>query len=90
MPADSGNSGLAHMSRTIPRMTAIRMPSETFKNGSCSRPRSSESIAVAVAHARRIARIRLPVIAAIGATKRTAAIVTFGHASPKADSRMVK
>ena len=90
MPIDSHNSGLALMSRTIPRMTAIRMPSETFKNGSCSRLSSSELIAVAVAHVRRIARIRLAVTAAMGTIRRSAAIVTFGHASPEADIRMVK
>ena len=78
MPTDSDNCGLAPMSRTIPRMTAIRMPSEIFRTGSCSRSRSSDLIAVAVAHIRPIARIRLPVIAAMGVTNKSAAMVTFG------------
>jgi hypothetical protein len=33
MPIDSHNSGLADMSTPMPRNTAIRMPSEIFKNG---------------------------------------------------------
>jgi hypothetical protein len=77
------------MSRIIPSMTANRMPSDTFRTGSCRRTRISELIAVPAAHLWRIARIRLPVIAAMGATTRSAAIVTFGHAAPKADIRRV-
>jgi hypothetical protein len=72
MPIDSHNSGLADMSRTMPRNTAIRMPSEILKNGSCSRLSNSELIAFASPQARRIARMHLPVSAPSGAISRRA------------------
>jgi hypothetical protein len=70
MPMDSHNSGLADMTRTIPRNTAIRMPREIFKNGSRSRLKSLESIALASAQARRTARMCRPVSAPSAAIKQ--------------------
>ena len=90
MVIDSHNSGLEVMSRTMPRKTAIRMPSETFKNGSCNLLRNSELIAWSSAQVRRIARMRLPVMAPSGTIRRRAPTVTLGHANPKADIRMAK
>jgi hypothetical protein len=47
-------------------------------------------IALSSAHVRRIARMRLPVMAPNGAIRRRDPIVTLGHANPKADIRMAK
>lgn len=91
MPIDSNNSGLAAISRTMPKKMAMQTPSEICKNGSCSYGLSSSDLtAFRSAHPRRMAPMRLPVRAPSGAISRRAPIVTFGQAVAKADIRTAR
>ena len=90
MPIETHKSGFADMSRSMPKKRAIRMLSETFRNGSCNRLVSSELIAFVSTEVRRSARKRQPVSAPNGAMSSRAPTATFGHANSKADIRTVR
>src|SRR4051794_12523739 len=90
MLIDSHSPGLALTSRKIPRKKAIRIPRETFRNGSRNWPSSSGLIAFRALYALRIARIRLAVMPPNGDMRRRAAAATFAQARPDADIWMTR
>ena len=63
IPSEPASPGLATMRKTTPRTTAIWILTEIFRKGSCSRSSSSASLVLSPRQIRRMARVRLPVMA---------------------------